>query len=135
MILNLSPLLSRGRDAARALMLDTIRVERPGVPVLDRVTGQLVAPTALLLYDGIGRMKPQPSVGREVEAGEREIALREYVCSLPWDAAPVLSIERGDQAVVVDSLDARMVGLRVTVMSVQYSSTATAWRLGVEDRE
>jgi len=134
--MSLDTLLARGRARARAVMVDTIRVERPGVPVLDRVTGQLTAPAALVLYDdGPGRMKPQPSVGREVDAGEREIALREYLCSLPWDAAPTLPIERGDLAVVVDSPDAHMVGLRVTVMSVQYSATATAWRLGVEDRE
>ena len=72
-----------------------------------------------------------------MQAGEREVALRQYKVTLPFSTALPATGERprpGDVVDVTASPDPRLAGLRLWVTGVQYSGTATAWRIIAEDR-
>ncbi|MFG3050325.1 DUF6093 family protein [Kitasatospora sp. NPDC048239] len=133
-------LLARGRAAAEVLMLDTVRLVRPGTDVYDPVTGATAQPDARVLYGGPdggrARVKPNDAMSEDVQAGQRAVVLRRYVVSLPWSAVPAGGerIVPGDRVDVVASPDARLVGLALWVTSVGESATATAWRISAEDR-
>lgn len=133
----LDGLLARARAAHEVLMVDTLRLVRPGAPVFDRDTGAEVPGPVTTLYEGPGRVRAMTqATGQQVQAGEREVVLRGYEVALPW-SAPVLGGGRvvpGDVVAVDGSPDARLVGLQLWVTSVQYGATATAWRLSAEDR-
>ncbi|MEU1421476.1 DUF6093 family protein [Kitasatospora sp. NPDC005751] len=139
-MIDLGSLLAWGRNAHEQLMLDTVRLVRPGVDVYDPVTGATVQPDARVLYGGLdgarARVKPFDAMSEDVQAGQRAVVLRRYEVALPWSAAPAGG-ERpgpGDLVEVVASPDARLVGLALWVTSVGESATATAWRLSTEDR-
>jgi hypothetical protein len=130
--------LAAGRAAAEELMRDTITLYRPGPDVFDRETGQTIpgAP-AVTFYSGKARVKAEQVTESEVQAGEQEVVLRRYTVTLPYSTRLPSSGERpapGDVVEVSASLDQRLVGLRLRVTGVQYSGTATAWRISVEDR-
>ncbi|MDH6709750.1 hypothetical protein P3T27_006499 [Kitasatospora sp. MAA19] len=130
------PALAAGRVAHEALMLDTVRLVRPGKDVYDPATGATGQPDARVLYQGPARVKPNVVQERDVQAGQREVVLRRYQVALPWSAMP-LAVDRvvaGDQLIVDASPDLRLAGMTLWVTSVGESSTATAWHLGVEDR-
>lgn len=135
--MDLTSLLAAGRAAHEELMVDTVRLQRPGADVYDPATGATVQPDARPLYEGPGRVKPaSDSVQQATEAGERAITTRRYEVALPWSAMP-LAVDRvlpGDQVEVLASPDARLAGLVLWVESVSESATATAWRLTAEDR-
>ncbi|MFI6299549.1 DUF6093 family protein [Nonomuraea sp. NPDC050790] len=123
--------LAAGRAAARRLMRDTCVIERKdGPPVLNEETGELEQPWEAV-YTGVCRVKPRTS--REVEWGEREVALGQYVAVLPWDMVP--EVQRGDRLRVTASDDAWLVGRNLEVLATALSGTATARRLLVEDKE
>lgn len=129
--------LAAGRAAAAELMRETGTLFRPGEAVFDRDTGQMVpGPPAVTFYEGPARVKAAPTVPEDVQAGEQEVALLAYRISLPFDTE-LPSGERpepGDVFDVAASPDPRMAGLRLWVTGIQYSGTATAWRLTAEDR-
>ncbi|MFG3228114.1 DUF6093 family protein [Kitasatospora sp. NPDC048194] len=133
----LDTLLAAGRTAHEALMVDTVRLVRPGTDVYDPVTGATTQPDARVLYGpGPGRVKPNVVQDHGKEAGERQVVLRRYQVALPWSAMP-LAVDRvvaGDQVIVAASPDPRLAGMTLWVTSVEESSTATAWRLETEDR-
>lgn len=130
--------LAQGRREAEALMVDEVALYRPGPDVFDRDTGQTVpGPHLVDFYSGKARVKPTPTVGSEVEAGEQRVTLRGFTVSLPWGSPLPDGGERpkpGDLVDVTASLDARLAGLRLWVTGIEYSSTATAWRISAEDR-
>lgn len=118
-------------------MLDTVRVWRPGTPSFNRGTGTTTPGAPFELYAGKARVKPfGRSASTGVEAGEREVALREYVVSLPFSALPPSgqSVMPGDQIQVTASMDGRMVGRTLWVTVSQLNAQATAWRISAEDR-
>ncbi|MFD0405017.1 DUF6093 family protein [Kitasatospora sp. NPDC127116] len=130
------PLLAAGRAAHEALMLDTVRLVRPGQDVYDPATGATGQPDARVLYSGPARVKPIVAQDQGIEAGQRQVVLRRYQVALPWSAMP-LAVDRvvaGDQVLVDVSPDPRLVGMTLWVTSVSESATATAWRLETEDR-
>lgn len=134
--MNLTSLLAAGRAAHEELMVDTVRLQRPGTDVYNPSTGATTQPDARPLYEGPGRVKPAVSVQQATEAGERAVVARRYEVALPWSAMP-LAVDRvlpGDQVEVTASPDARLTGLVLWVESVAESATATAWRLAAEDR-
>ncbi len=130
--------LTAGRAEAEALMRDTVTVFRPGPDVFDRVTGiSTPGPPEVTFYSGMARVKPDQLADSEVQAGEREVVLRQYKVSLPFSSllpAPGVRPRPGDVVDVSASPDPRLVGVRLWVTGVQYSGTATAWRIIAEDR-
>lgn len=130
--------LAAGRDEAEALMRDTITLYRPGPDIFDRTTGQTVpGQPVVTFYTGKARVKVEQLADSEVQAGEQELALRQYKVSVPFSTALPASGERpvpGDVVHVTASPDARLAGVRLWVTGVQYSGTATAWRIIAEDR-
>lgn len=130
--------LSAGRAAAAELARDTVTIYRPGPDVFDRETGQTtVGQPEVVFYAGLARVKPADLSDTDVQAGERELALRQYKVSVPFSTALPESGERlrpGDVVDVSASPDPRLPGLRLWVTGVSYSSTATAWRIIAEDR-
>lgn len=134
----LEALLAAGRAAAAGLMREAITVYRLGEPVFDRETGITVpGPPAVVFYEGAARVKVAQLAAGQVQAGEQEVQLRQYRVSLPFDVElpPGERPEPGDVVDVASSPDPRMAGLRLWIVGVQYSSTATAWRLIAEDRQ
>lgn len=130
--------LAAGRREAEALMVDTISFYRPGEDIFDRATGQTVpGPPAVIFHTGRARVKPAQLAVSQVQAGEQELMLRQYRITIPWSTVLPVSGERpraGDVVDVTASPNARLVGLRLWVQSVQYSATATAWRIIAEER-
>jgi hypothetical protein len=134
--MDLTSLLAAGRAAHEELMVDTVRLQRPGADVYNPVTGVTTRTDPRALYTGRGRVKPAVAVAEDAEVGERNVVRRRYEVALPWSAAP-LAAERvlpGDQVAVTASPDPRLVGMVLTVTSVGESATATAWRLSAEER-
>lgn len=130
--------LAAGRAEAEALMRDTVTVYRPGPDVFDRTTGTTVpGPPEVTFYVGMARVKPEQLAISEVQAGEQNVTLRQYKVTLPFSTPlplPGVVPVPGDVVEVTGSPDARLVGLRLWVTGVQYSGTATAWRIIAEDR-
>lgn len=116
-------------------MLDTVRIWRPGPPVFDWGTGAEMPGTPVELYAGIARVRPfGRGVGTGVEAGEREVVLRDYVVSVPFSTVPTGTIRPGDQIQVTASSDPRMAARVLWVTDTQLNAQATAWRINAEDR-
>lgn len=124
-----------GRAAHEALMVDACTITRPGTPVLDRVTSQLTPGAATTLYTGKCRLKSQ-RMPKPAEAGEELQMLMRYELALPFSATLPAGEELrvGDVVTMTASADARLVGQVLHVMAVDFGSTATAWRLTVEDQ-
>ncbi|WP_236243133.1 DUF6093 family protein [Streptomyces sp. CC228A] len=136
--MTLQSALAAGRRAAEALMLDTITLYRPGDEVFDRTTGQVVAgPPEVTFYTGVARVRAAQLADSDVQAGEQEVVTRQYRVTVPFSTLLPATGERprpGDVVDVTASEDPRLVGLRLWVTGVQYSGTATAWRITAEDR-
>ncbi|MEU0659621.1 DUF6093 family protein [Streptomyces lavendulocolor] len=135
---DLESALAAGRKEAEALMRDRITLYRPGPDVFDRETGATtVGPAVVTFYTGKARIKAEQLADSEVQAGEQELTLRQYKVSLPFSTPLPGSGQRpapGDVVDVLSSPDPRLGGKRLWVTGVQYSGTATAWRIIVEDR-
>lgn len=133
---DLDAALAAGRLAALELQRETIALYRPGTDGFDWDTGVDTPASATSIYSGPARVRPvTQSRGEEVNAGETNRTLREYVISVPWPTAPAQKPAVGDVVDVITSPDARMAGLRLWVTGVEYSSTATVWRIRSEDRQ
>ncbi|MFD4912852.1 DUF6093 family protein [Streptomyces virginiae] len=131
----LDAVLAAGRLAAQELQRETITLYRPGDSGFDWNAGTDTPGPSTTLYSGPARVKPSAqSRGEEVNAGEVNTTQREYTVSVPWDTVIVSRPLPGDVIEVSTSPDARMVGLRLWVTGVQFSSMATAWRISGEDR-
>lgn len=126
------PLIAAGRLAHQQLMVDACTITRPGTPVLDRATSQLTPGTSTALYSGPCRVKPQ-RVPRDREAAERLEVVARYELALPFSAVPAHPLHVGDAVTITASGDPRLVGQVMAVMAIDYGSTATAWRLTIED--
>ncbi len=127
--------LARGRAARTALMLDAIAVSRPsGPPVFDDNTGEYTpAPAGPPVYTGRADVKPRATSGSgEVDAGERQVVLRDYDVAIPWTAAPIVEVD--DQVTVTASPDPTFVGRVLTVTAVEHGARRTAHHFSAEDR-
>nr|BFD90710.1 hypothetical protein KitaXyl93_20700 [Kitasatospora sp. Xyl93] len=125
--------LVAGRAMAEARMRETGRLTRPGPDVYNPATGETTT-SSTLLYTGKARVKPAQAVPEGVQAEQREVVLSRYDIALPFAAVPASRIVPGDTFTVDTSPDPRMPGLILHVTGVNYSATATAWRLSAEVR-
>ncbi|MFJ8474203.1 DUF6093 family protein [Kitasatospora sp. NPDC094011] len=128
----LDQVLGAGRAAHQQLMLDTCTITRPGAPVLDRTNSLLTPGPATTLYSGACRVKTQ-RLPRDRRAGERLAVTARYEVALPFAATTGARLQIGDTLTITASGDTRLVGRAMAVMAVDFGSTATAWRLTVED--
>lgn len=112
-------------------MVDACTISRPGTPTLDRATSVLAPGAATVLYSGPCRLKPQ-RVPRNEEAGERLTVVARYELALPFASLATDSLKVGDAVTITASGDTRLVNETFAVMAVDFSSTATAWRITVE---
>lgn len=129
--------LTAGRREAEARMREQIRLYRQGPDVFDRGTGQTVPGPQTTFYTGKARVKGiAQSTGEDVQAGERELVLREYEVGVPWATVLPTSIRvlAGDCIEVVSSGDPRMTGLILWVTGGVFNEQSTAWRIRAEDR-
>lgn len=127
--------LARGRAAAERRMRDRVTITRAGEDSFDWETGTDTPGQALVFYDGPARIKAATRTGEEVEAGEQNLTLSEFVVSLPWATPPPSQrITPGALVTVTASRDARFVGLTLWVTGVEYGDATTAWRITAEDR-
>ncbi|MFJ3201015.1 DUF6093 family protein [Streptomyces sp. NPDC086989] len=132
---SLDAVLAAGRAAALELQRETVSLYRPGADGFDWGTGTDTPAAAAAIYSGRARVKPVArSRGEEVDAGEANTTLREYLVSLPYSTVPSQRPAVGDVMDVTASPDARMVGLRLWVTGIEFGSTATVWRITGEDR-
>lgn len=113
-------------------MIDACTIGRRGTPALDRATSALTPGAVTALYTGACRLKAQRTP-RPAEAGEELRMVSRYELALPFAAVPAQELRVGDVVTMTASGDVRLVGQELTVMAVDYGSTATAWRLTVED--
>jgi hypothetical protein len=112
-------------------MRDTCVVERKdGDPVFNDETGQLEQAWTTV-YTGVCRVKPRSN--REVDWGEREVSLHQYVAVLPWDAPA--EVAREDRLRITASDDTWLIGRNLEVVGISLAGTATARRLLIEDKE
>ncbi|NYV73185.1 DUF6093 family protein [Streptomyces sp. UH6] len=128
--------LEAGRREAEARMRDQVRLHRVGPAAFDRETGETRPGSSLVLYEGRAWVRPEVTAGRDVQVGERESVLRRYVVSLPWATTfpAEARLLAGDQVHVLESHDARLVGVTLWVVDSQMGEQATAWRITAEDR-
>lgn len=133
---DLDAFLTRGRAAAEELQREEVAIRPPAEGGFDWETGQDAPASENAIYTGQARVKPIARArGEEVDAGEANVTLREYTVSIPWSLyPPEQRVVPGYVVDVLASPDLRMVGLRLWVTGVEYSATATAWRISAEDR-
>jgi hypothetical protein len=129
--IDIQPLLAAGRNAHNQLLVDTCTISRPGAPTLNRTTSVLTPGTPTVLYSGACRLKPQ-RVPRNEEAGERLTVVARYEVALPFASLAADDLQTGDMVTITASGDTRLVDQVFAVMAVDFSSTATAWRITVE---
>lgn len=129
--------LAAGRREAEARMRDTVRLYAQAPDSFNRATGTTIQGQQTDLYVGKARVKSvAKAAGRETEAGEREVVLRDYEVTLPWVTVVPggVRVLPGARIEVTASPDARMVGLVLWVTGEVFSDQATAWRIRTEDR-
>lgn len=126
------PLLAAGRLAHQQLMIDACTIRRPGTATLNRVTSQLTPGADVALYAGPCRVKPQRTP-RDQDAGERLAVVSRYELALPFAALPAEALRVGDTVTITASGDPRLVGQAMAVMAIDFGSTATAWRITIQD--
>ncbi|TXS35721.1 DUF6093 family protein [Streptomyces sp. OR43] len=128
--------LTQGRAAAERRMRDLVMLYTQGPDTFDRDSGTTVPGTQAVLYAGKARIKPvAQSAGEDVQAGERELVLRELEVSLPWSTQlPGVRLLPGARIEVLESDDSRMRGVTLWVTGGQLSAQATAWRISAEER-
>jgi hypothetical protein len=124
--------LAAGRVAHEELMIDACVIARPGTPLLNRATSELTPGSPTTLYEGKCRLKPGRAP-RSADAGEELVSVGRYELALPFSAVPAEELRVGDEVTMTASADARLVGQKLHVMAVDFGSTATAWRLIVQD--
>lgn len=129
--IDIQPLLAAGRAAHNQLLVDTCTISRPGAPTLNRSTSVLTPGAPAVLYSGACRLKPQ-RVPRNEDAGERLTVVARYEVALPFASLAVDALQTGDTVTITASGDTRLVDEVFAVMAVDFSSTATAWRITVE---
>jgi hypothetical protein len=126
-----APELSRLRTDFRATLGDTGRAVRlAGTPAFNTTTGTYTGPADTTVYSGPCRVMPRAQGETLVNVGDQPITLRVYDVSLPHDAT---GIKVDDYWVTDTAADAELVGRRLRVLNVGWSSVQAGRRLVCQD--
>ena len=119
--------LTRLRTDLAATLRDAGDVVRVASPAgFDPADGTYDAAAETEIYSGAARVQPLAGSERVVRFGEEPVTIREYHVTLPHDAA---GIEVDDIWVTTTSDDTDLVGRRMRVIDVTYSSIEAVRRL------
>jgi hypothetical protein len=118
----------RGRAFAKARMLDTCAVTRPGAPTTDPDTG-VVTPTTTTIYTGKCRIRQAVVMDRPLESGQAQRYVQHSILSVPI-ASPVLLTD-DIVTFTASALTANLVGRTWHVRGVSGDTDATAARYEV----
>lgn len=123
-------LLARGRAAARALMVDTCAIDRPGTPLTDPDTGQVTTAT-VPVYAGACKVTTYEAQESDQDVATASRTVQRYTLHIPAHApAPRV----GDLATITTTVyDPALVGRRFRIVALLHKTWATAQRLGVEE--
>ena len=124
--------LASGRSAALATMTDTVTIRRPNVVTYNPATMAYDVTPGATLYSGPVDCKPLDVQAREVQAGEREVALRFFDVKVPFGVTAAFA--RDDLVTVDASDDASLVGRVLVVTGLGRGGRRTARHLDAEDR-
>jgi hypothetical protein len=117
-----------GRALAEARMTDECTISSSTPQPFNDTTGDYPAPvtssTTTACY-----VRRDTAAERQVEAGDRAVALRRYVVSVP---VSVLGVLPGDALTVTVSGDPDLLDARLVVRDVAQGTHVTARRLGCE---
>jgi len=119
-----------GRREAEALMVDACDVMRPGEPVTDPETGNVI-PGETFVYSGPCKVQQTLSQASSPEAGGHAFTVQDSRVDFPVAAGPLMV----DDVVTVTSsvLDPQLVGRVFRVIELFHKSFATAQRTRVSE--
>jgi hypothetical protein len=121
-------LINRGRKRAKALMLDTCTVHRPGEPITD-ADGN-VSPSLTLLYTGPCKIQQTLAQSSNPEAGGHQYTVQDT----RWDTPVAAGVFAVDDVVTIIAavLDPQLTGRVFRVTDPFHKTGATAQRTRVE---
>lgn len=132
--MSVAGVLARGRAAARRLMTDRVTIRAPSTTTYNPTTMAYDTVLGAIKYGPAlpADVKPLDVQGREVQAGEREVALRFFDVKIPFSVAA--DFARDDLVTVDASDDARLAGRVLAVTGIGRGGRRTARHLDAEDR-
>jgi hypothetical protein len=113
-------------------MTDTVTIRGPSTTTYNPATMAYDTVAGATLYAGPADVKPLDVQGREVQAGEREVALRFFDVRVPFSVTA--DFARDDLVTVDASADPSLAGRVLTVTGVSRGGRRTARHLDAEDR-
>lgn len=112
--MTLDTALTRWRTREEAQFRSTCTIKRnDGEPVFDPGTGQYTQ-AEVVVYDGACKVKLAAREGEDVEAGETEVRLLDFILTLPADTA----VQKDDRVLVDSSPDTGLAGKQFRVTDV-----------------
>jgi hypothetical protein len=128
MALLLQPALLGGRALAEARMTDECTIASQTAQPFNATTGDYPAPTTSSITTACYVRRETPTE-RQVEAGDRAVALRRYIVSVPVSVVGVLPL---DVVTITASGDPDLLDAVLVVRDVAQGTHVTARRLGCE---
>ena len=125
--------VQQGREAAEALMVDTISfADDDGTTTFNSTTGEYESTAGTVLYAGPCQVQVSgPSVSEAI-VGEQQLALERIIVKIPVGSDPVPVNSVGTITAVGDASDPGLVGKRYRVIGSHAKTYATARRLPCE---
>jgi len=128
--MSLDAVLSAGRAAAEALMIDECVIRRQVGE--ETGPGGVVTPTYSTVYDGKCRMQQPTGTSREVDAGEASLLMVRFELQLPMSVVGVQADDEVKMTASVHDLD--LVNREFLVRGLAHKTHAVMRRLQVEER-
>lgn len=123
----------RGREAAEALMVDTVTfTDDDGSTTFDPTTGQYVTTAGTVLYTGRCQVQVAAPNPRDITVGDQEIVAEQVIVKVPVSAPAIPLGSVGVITAVADISDPSLVGRRYRVTGSHAKTYATARRLPCE---
>jgi hypothetical protein len=129
----LETVLRRSRYAAQKTMRDEITITRKTGETYDPIN-LVYVPVTATLYGGIADVAPLDVQNRQVQAGEREVALRTFDVRMPFGTMPTGGgdFHRGDVITVTGTEDPALLGRALVVVGIGRGGRRTARHLDAE---
>ena len=121
--------LGLGRSAAESLMLDSCTIARPGEPVTDNGTGEVVTPS-VPVYAGKCKVQSKDSSVSSPEAGGHSFTVVSRQVHIPAGSADVRD---GDVITITAATLTQLVGKVYRVDGFTPDSYDTAFRIPVKE--